>query len=64
VNLGPKMFLMGLKTEIFVVKNQLIIDNITVNFKIGNCYVKMISRDTIVHIFDNKIEFYSLKFNH
>ncbi len=64
LNISANIFFMNLKTEIVAVKNGLIIDNIGVNFRFDNCYLKIIGNDTLVHILTDKIEFYHLSLNY
>ncbi len=64
LNISANIFFMSLKTEVLAVKNGLIIDSVGVNFKFANCYIKLIKKDVLVHVLENKIEFYHMKLNY
>ena len=46
---------MNLKAEVVVVKNGLIIDNVGVNYRFDDVYIKILSKDLLVHILSDKI---------
>lgn len=54
---------MNLRSEIIAIKNGMIIDNMNVNFKGNNLFLKIISRNKIVHFLEDKLEIYKFGFN-
>lgn len=63
MNVTSTIFFMNLKTEVLAVKNGLIIDSVGVNFKFDHCYLNVVRKDLLVHILEDKIEFYRLELN-